>query len=108
MCAVALSIGSCRKDEPERFSAEEIENYNPYSFGDEFTGLKEWHGACAGVRNGDFVGRNFDWECSETPEFIVRIPADENHRASIGICNSNMVKHAPTEGWLSQLLVNDI
>ena len=89
VCAVALSIGSCSKDEPERFTAEEIEEYNfqqiklkkinnylfevtnndfytryyynPYTYGDEFMGIKEWHGACAGVRNGDFVGRNFDW-----------------------------------------------
>ena len=136
VCAVALSIGSCSKDEPERFTAEEIEEYNfqqiklkkindflfdvtnsefytryyynPYTYGDEFMGLKEWHGACSGVRNGDFVGRNLDWECSEKPEFIVRIPADNNHHASIGICNSNMVKSAPAEGWLSQMLVNDI
>lgn len=136
VCAVVLFTGSCSKDETEMFTAEEIEEYNfqkvelkkindylfevtnndfytryyfnPYSVGDEFMGLKEWHGVCAGVRNGDFIGRNFDWECSETPEFIVHIPADGNRHASVGICNSNMVKHAPTEDWLSQMLVNDI
>lgn len=136
VCAVVLFTGSCSKDETEMFTAEEIEEYNfqkvelkkindylfevtnndfytryyfnPYSVGDEFMGLKEWHGVCAGVRNGDFIGRNFDWECSETPEFIVHIPADGNRHASVGICNSNMVKHSPTEDWLSQMLVNDI
>lgn len=136
VCAVVLFTGSCSKDETEMFTAEEIEEYNfqkvelkkindylfevtnndfytryyfnPYSVGDEFMGLKEWHGVCAGVRNGDFIGRNFDWECSEIPEFIVHIPADGNRHASVGICNSNMVKHAPTEDWLSQMLVNDI
>lgn len=136
VCAVVLFTGSCSKDETEMFTAEQIDEYNfqkvklkrindylfevtnndfytryyfnPYSVGDEFMGLKEWHGVCAGVRNGDFIGRNFDWECSETPEFIVHIPADGNRHASVGICNSNMVKHAPTEDWLSQMLVNDI
>ncbi|MCQ2206009.1 MAG: linear amide C-N hydrolase, partial [Bacteroidaceae bacterium] len=136
VCAVVLFTGSCSKDETEMFTAEQIDEYNfqkvelkrindylfevtnndfytryyfnPYSVGDEFMGLKEWHGVCAGVRNGDFIGRNFDWECSETPEFIVHIPADGDRHASVGICNSNMVKHAPTEDWLSQMLVNDI
>lgn len=133
---VVAYISSCRKDDMEKFSAEEIEEYNfqqipvtkindylfevtnsdfytsyifnPYSVGDEFNGLSTWHGVCTGIRNGDLVGRNLDWECSEKPEFIVRIPADKDRHASIGICNSNMVKHAPLEGWLSQMLVNDI
>ena len=72
VCAVVLFTGSCSKDETEMFTAEEIEEYNfqkvelkkindylfevtnndfytryyfnPYSVGDEFMGLKEWHG----------------------------------------------------------------
>lgn len=134
VCAMVLLCTSCNK--PESFTIEEIEEYNfqkinlkqindylfevtnndfytryyynPYSVVDGFMGVKEWHGVCSGIRNGDFVGRNLDWECSEKPEFIVHIPADKNHHASVGICNSNMVKTAPKEGWLSQMLINDI
>lgn len=77
VCAVALLTGSCSKNEPERFTAKEIERYNfkkiklkkindylfevtnsefytryyynPYTFEDGFMGVKEWHGACSGI-----------------------------------------------------------
>lgn len=41
--------------------------------------------ACSGVRNGNFVGRNFDYVYNDTPEFIVKMNSNENRYASIGI-----------------------
>lgn len=82
--------------------------FNPYTMGSEFNGVRNWHGACAGVRNGDLFGRNLDWSCSHQPEFIVRTPAKDGKHATLGICTSGMVKKEPQEGWLSQMLVNDI
>ncbi len=84
--------------------------YNPFASGSEFNGIKEWHGVCAGIRNGNFFGRNLDWSCSDQPEFIIRTPATDGHHATIGVCASNMVKKNPDADtrWLSQMLVNDL
>lgn len=82
--------------------------YNPFSSGAEFNGVKEWHGVCAGVRNGDLCGRNLDWSCSHQPEFLVRTPAKDGKHATMGLCATGMVKKKPEHGWLSQMLVNDI
>lgn len=83
-------------------------NYNPFSSGGTFNGVKEWHGVCAAVRNGDLCGRNLDWSCSHQPEFIVRTPAKDGKHATMGICATGMIKNKPTESWLSQMLVNDV
>lgn len=82
--------------------------YNPFSSGTEFNGVKEWHGACAAVRNGNFFGRNLDWSCSHQPEFVVRTPAKDGKHATMGICATGMIRKQPQENWLSQMLVNDI
>lgn len=83
-------------------------NYNPFSSGAEFNGVKDWHGVCAAVRNGVLCGRNLDWSCSHQPEFVVRTPAKDGKHATLGICATGMIKKKPEQGWLSQMLVNDI
>lgn len=42
-------------------------------------------GACTAVRNGQFVGRNFDWLYDQSVEFVIRVPHTEEHYASVGI-----------------------
>lgn len=83
-------------------------SYNPYTAGSEFNGVKQWHGVCAAVRNGNYFGRNLDWSCSHQPEFVIHTPAKNGKHATLSICTSGMVKKAPEDGWLSQMLVNDI
>lgn len=82
--------------------------YNPFSSGAEFNGVKDWHGVCAAVRNGNLCGRNLDWSCSHQPEFVVRTPAKDGKHATLGVCATGMIKKKPEQGWLSQMLVNDI
>lgn len=136
VCAVAMVFVSCSKDD-DKYTIEELEDYNykhvaikrvtdyvfeldnndyytkyyfnPYSAGGSFNGVAKWHGACAGVRNGDFFGRNLDWSCSEQPEFVVRIPAGKDRHASLGVCATGMVKQIDkNQTWVSQMLANDI
>lgn len=40
---------------------------------------------CTSVRNGQYVGRNFDFYYNETPEFVVHVPAAEGRFASVGV-----------------------
>lgn len=82
--------------------------YNPFASGSEFNGVSKWHGVCAGVRNGDLCGRNLDWSCSHQPEFVVHTPAKNGKHATLGICATGMIKTPPADGWLSQMLVNDL
>lgn len=42
-------------------------------------------GACSAVRNGDLIGRNFDWFYNNEAEFVIHTPAIGNHYASIGM-----------------------
>lgn len=55
-------------------------------------------GQCSVVRNGNFVGRQLDWYYDSNAEFIVKVPRNSMHYASIGICgglselNNNFVK----------------
>lgn len=83
--------------------------YNPLTLTGEFNGLREYHGVCAGVRNGNFFGRNLDWSCSELPEFVVHTPAKDGRHATLGICSTNLIKKLPKgQKWISQMLVNDL
>lgn len=49
-------------------------------------------GYCSEVRNGNFIGRNFDWVFSNDVEFIVRTLPQPGRYASIGVCNSLITK----------------
>lgn len=42
-------------------------------------------GACSSVRNGDFLGRNFDWIYSNQATFIIQTPRTDNRYGSYGI-----------------------
>ena len=41
--------------------------------------------ACSSVRNGGFVGRNFDYYMNQCPIFVIRTTAKENRYATIGV-----------------------
>lgn len=45
-------------------------------------------GACTVARNGDIIGRNYDYLYSEMAEFVIRVSATENRYASIGVASS--------------------
>lgn len=52
---------------------------------------------CSGVRNGGFVGRNFDYIMNQCPTFVIRTTAKEGRYATIGVgrlakINSEMVE----------------
>lgn len=82
--------------------------YNPYATGEGMNGVREWHGLCGALRNGDLYGRNLDWICSYMPEFIIRTPAKDGRHATLGMHTSGMIKSSPREQWISQMLVNDL
>lgn len=42
-------------------------------------------GGCSTVRNGNFVGRNFDWLYNNQVQFIVHTPTSFDHYATIGV-----------------------
>lgn len=42
-------------------------------------------GGCSSIRNGNFLGRNFDWIYDNSSEFIVHVPKIGNNYSSIGI-----------------------
>ena len=41
--------------------------------------------ACSSVKNGNYYGRNFDFIYNDVPEFIVKVAANEDRHASIGV-----------------------
>lgn len=45
-------------------------------------------GGCTVVRNGNLIGRNFDYFYSEMAEFIIHVPAAPGRYASIGVATS--------------------
>ncbi|MCQ2436599.1 MAG: linear amide C-N hydrolase [Clostridia bacterium] len=58
--------------------------------------------ACSGVRNGDFVGRNFDYIMNQCPTFVIRTTANNGRYATIGI--GRLTNHNPdtVEAGLTQ------
>lgn len=44
-------------------------------------------GACSSVRNGNWYGRNYDWNYNEDVEFVVRTKAEGDRHATIGIAS---------------------
>lgn len=45
-------------------------------------------GGCSAVRNGNFYGRNLDWEYNHQAEFVVHVPKIGNRHASIGVASN--------------------
>ena len=45
------------------------------------------YGGCSAVRRGGFLYRNYDWHFDFTAEYVVRMSADENRLASVGIAS---------------------
>ena len=42
------------------------------------------NGSCSAMRQGNFVGRNYDWKYDNEPSFIVKTPNCQGHKAVIG------------------------
>ena len=64
--------------------------------------------SCSSVRNGGFVGRNFDYFMNQCPTFVIRTTAAEDRYATIGVgrlakTNSEMVEKGLTQQKLDLL-----
>lgn len=64
--------------------------------------------ACSCVRNGDFLGRNFDFTMNTSPTFVIRTTANEGRYATIGVgrlanTNSNKVENGLTQDQLDMI-----
>lgn len=44
-------------------------------------------GACSSVRNGNWYGRNFDWNYDEGSEFVIKTPRTIDRYATVGVSN---------------------
>ncbi len=40
---------------------------------------------CSSVRNGNFHGRNYDWNYDDTNEYVIHVPAEGGRHASVGV-----------------------
>lgn len=49
-------------------------------------------GACSEARHGNFQLRNYDWYLSQKTSFIVKVTANENRHASIGVSSISISK----------------
>lgn len=45
-------------------------------------------GGCSAVRNGNFYGRNLDWEYNHQAEFVVHVPKIGSRHASFGVASN--------------------
>lgn len=98
----ALFAASCSDDTPEQTNANKVTKIADYLY--EYTAegynteapseLRSDVGTlpvfgCSSVRNGNFYGRNLDFNINETCEFIVRTKATATRKhASIGVANT--------------------
>ena len=57
---------------------------------------------CSGVRNGDFVGRNFDYIMNECPTFVVRTTAKDGRYATLGVGRLAKINSEKVEAGLSE------
>ena len=91
LCLLTLSLSSCAEEPTIRKATDMLYelNYDDYSaeIPDNETAYKEMTGemACSGVRNGSFVGRNFDYFMSQSPTFVICTTAKEGRYATIGL-----------------------
>lgn len=66
--------------------------YDEYEFDEKRITVQDYIPSCSVVRNGNFVGRNFDFYYDNTPEFVVRMNAKEGRYASIGVARVSLIK----------------
>lgn len=66
--------------------------FDEYEFDKDRLTVKDYTPSCSVVRNGNFIGRNFDFYFDNTPEFIVRMNAKEGRYASIGVAQNSLFK----------------
>lgn len=52
---------------------------------------------CSSVRNGNFYGRNFDFVFNDVPEFVIKVEANSNRHASLGIATHLGLREANLE-----------
>lgn len=62
-----------------------------YAFGKKFIEerFKPTFGMCSSVHNGDFYGRNLDWDYNHDAELVIRIPRTATHYASLSVTGAN-------------------
>lgn len=62
-------------------------------------------GGCSALRTGGLLGRNFDFPYDERAEFVVKVPASDNRRASVGVSNlgTNLTEQFVVSGRPSPL-----
>lgn len=46
---------------------------------------------CSGIRNGNFFGRDFDWNYDSFVSFVTHIKSDEDRYASMCVCNTQNI-----------------
>ena len=68
--------------------------YDDYTFDNNRLTVQDYTGSCSVVRNGNFIGRNFDYFFNNVPDFIVRMNASKNRYASIGVSQTSLFKEA--------------
>lgn len=52
------------------------------------------------MRNGDFYGRNFDYIFNDSPEFVVKVAANEDRHASLGVATHYGLREVQMEQGL--------
>lgn len=94
LALITLGFSGCGKEEEDyRYLGpiapylHEIE-YDDYEFDKDMLTVSDYTHACSAVRNGNFVGRNFDFCFSDVPEFIVHVKAKEGRYASVGVAQT--------------------
>lgn len=68
--------------------------FDDYTFDEQRLTVQDYTGSCSVVRNGNFVGRNFDYFYNNVPDFIVRMKAKKGRYASIGVAQTSLFKEA--------------
>ena len=68
--------------------------YDEYEFDVNRLTVKNYLPSCSAVRNGNFIGRNFDFYYDNNPEFLVRVNAKKGRYASIGVAQNSLFKEA--------------
>lgn len=68
--------------------------FDNYTFDEQRLTVQDYTGSCSVVRNGNFVGRNFDYFYNNVPDFIVKMKAKEGRYASIGVAQTSLFKEA--------------
>lgn len=102
----ALIFTSCDKEKAVNFTkiADMLYEVTYDTYSEKPVGTyQEFSGemACSCVRNGDFVGRNFDFYMNQTATFVIHTTAKKGRYASIGIARLSNVNNAMIEAGLS-------